>query len=51
LPLSLLVLVETEKMKADIRYEVKQLNRLRKELKEQYANRPTDKPASSPDGM
>jgi hypothetical protein len=51
LPLSLLVLVETERMKSDVRYEIKQLNKLRKELKEQYANRPADKPASSPDGL
>jgi hypothetical protein len=51
LPLSLLVLVETERMKSDVRYEIKQLNKLRKELKKQYANRPADKPASSPDGL
>ena len=37
LPLSLLVLVETEKMKADVRYEVKQLRKLRQELKEQVS--------------
>ena len=51
LPLSLLVLVETEKMKADVRYEVRQLNKLRKDLKEQYANRPAAKPASDADGL
>lgn len=33
LPMSLLVLVETEKMKAEIRYEVKQLKKLKAELK------------------
>ena len=37
LPLSLLILVETEKMKADVRYEVKQLKKLRQELKEQVS--------------
>ena len=37
LPLSLLVLVETEKMKAEVRYEVKQMKKLRQELKEQAA--------------
>ena len=50
LPLSLMVLVETEKMKADVRYEIRQLNKLRKDLKEEYANRPA-KPASDSDGM
>lgn len=33
LPMALLVLVETEKMKAEIRYEVKQLKKLKAELK------------------
>jgi hypothetical protein len=45
-----MVLVETEKMKADVRYEIRQLNKLRKDLKEEYANRPA-KPASDSDGM
>ena len=51
LPLSLLVLVETEKMKADVRYEVKQLKKLRQDLKEQYAKPSPVKPASDPDGL
>jgi len=34
LPMSLLVLVETEKMKAEIRQEVKQLKKLKQEIKE-----------------
>lgn len=33
LPMALLVLVETEKMKAEIRYEIKQLKKLKAELK------------------
>ena len=33
LPMSLLILVETEKMKAEIRYEVKQLKKLKAEIK------------------
>jgi transposase len=45
------VLVETEKMKADVRFEVRQLNKLRKELKEQYAKPTPAQPASNPDGM
>jgi hypothetical protein len=42
LPMSLLVLVETEKMKAEIRHEVKQLKRLKQELKD-VANRSGDR--------
>ena len=34
LPMSLLVLVETEKMKSEIRQEVRQLKKLKQELKE-----------------
>lgn len=34
LPLSLLVLVETVKMKAEVKYEIKQLKKLKAELKE-----------------
>ena len=33
LPMSLLILVETEKMKSEVRYEVKQLKKLKAELK------------------
>jgi hypothetical protein len=40
--MSLLVLVETEKMKAEIRHEVKQLKRLKQELKD-VANRSGDR--------
>lgn len=35
LPLSLLVYVDTLKMKAEIRYEIKELKKLKSELKEQ----------------
>jgi hypothetical protein len=38
LPLSLMVLVETEKMKSEIRYEVKQLKKLKAELKQKKEN-------------
>jgi hypothetical protein len=34
LPMSLLVLVETEKMKSDVRQEVRQLKKLKQEVKE-----------------
>jgi ABC-type Zn uptake system ZnuABC Zn-binding protein ZnuA len=51
LPLSLLVLVETAKMKSDVQYEVRQMKRLRQELKEQNAKAVVVKPASDPDGL
>ena len=51
LPLSLLVLVETAKMKSDVQYEMRQMKRLRQELKEQHANRPPAGGASNPDGL
>ena len=51
LPLSLLVLVETAKMKSDVQYEVRQMKKLRQEMKEQNAKPAPAKPASSPDGL
>ena len=52
LPLSLLVLVETAKMKADIQYEVRQMKKLRQDLKEKHEKATAAKPdTSSPDGM
>lgn len=51
LPMSLLVLVETEKMKADVRHEMRQLKKLREQLKEQNEKTAVTKPASSPDGL
>ena len=51
LPLSLLVLVDTEKMKADVRYELRQLKKLEKQLKEQNEKATVTKPTPSPDGL
>ena len=51
LPLSLLVLVETVKMKSDVQYEVRQMKKLRQDMKEQYAKPSLVVPASSPSGM
>ena len=51
LPLSLLVLVETAKMKSDVQYEVRQMRKLRQDLKENYAKPSPVKPASDPDGL
>lgn len=36
LPLSLLIYVDTAKMQAEVRYEVKQMKKLQKQLKEKY---------------
>ena len=51
LPLALLVLVETVKMKNDVQYEVRQMKKLRQDLKERNANPAPTKPAPSPDGL
>lgn len=51
LPMSLLVLVETEKMKADVRRELRQLNKLKEQLKEQNEKATVTKPTSRPDGL
>ena len=54
LPMSLLIYVDTAKMQAEVRYEVKQMKKLRKELKEQDekdARGRSDAGASSPDGL
>ena len=51
LPMSLLVLVETEKMKADVRYELKQLKKLERQLKDQNEKAAVTRPASNPDGL
>jgi len=51
LPMSLLVLVETEKMKADVRRELRQLNKLKEQLKEQNEKATVTKPTRNPDGM
>ena len=50
LPMSLLVLVETEKMKADVRQEIRLLKKLREQLKEQNEKAAVVKPATA-DGM
>ena len=51
LPLSMLIYVDTAKMQAEVRYEVKQLKRLRQELREQNEKATTAKPASDPNGL
>ena len=52
LPLSLLVLVDAERLKADVRYEIKQLKKLKQEVRERNEKATATKPAASdPDGM
>jgi len=51
LPMALLILVDTERMKAEVRQEMRQLKRLEKQLKEQNEKAVTVKPASNPDGL
>jgi hypothetical protein len=51
LPMSLLVLVETEKMKSEVRHEMRQLKKLEQKLKEQNEKAVTTKPSSNPDGV
>ena len=47
LPMSLLIYVDTAKMQAEIRAEVKSLKKLKKELKEQNEADRTVKPVAS----
>ena len=51
LPMALLVLVDTERMKAEVRHEMRQLKKLEKQLKEQNEKATSAKPASNPDGL
>jgi uncharacterized membrane protein (DUF106 family) len=51
LPMALLVLVDTERMKAEVRQEIRQLKKLKQELKEQNAKTTTSKSAPNPDGL
>ena len=50
LPMSLLVLVETEKMKAEVRQEMRQLKKLREQFKEQNEKAVVVKPTTT-DGL
>jgi hypothetical protein len=51
LPLSLLIYVDTAKMQSEIRYEVKQMKRLRAEMKEQNEKTASPKLADDAGGM
>jgi hypothetical protein len=49
--MSLLVLVETEKMKSEVRHELRQLKKLERQMKEQNEKVFSAKPSSDPDGL
>ena len=51
LPLSLLVLVETAKMKSEIQWEVKQLKKFKQEVRDRNEKAAATKPAPDPDGL
>jgi uncharacterized membrane protein (DUF106 family) len=50
LPISALVVVDYLKMKSEMQYEIRQLKKLKKELKENHEKAIADKPTAS-DGM
>ena len=51
LPMSLLIYVDTAKMQAEVRYEVKKIKKLQQELKETNEKAATAKPAANSDGL
>ena len=51
LPMALLVYVDTARLQAEVRYEVKQLKRLRAEVKEKHEKDDVVKPAPPDSGM
>ena len=51
LPLSMLIYVETAKMQAEVRHEVRQLKRLKQEFKDRDEKATTAKPAAGGDGL
>jgi uncharacterized protein (DUF952 family) len=51
LPMSVLIYVDTAKMQAEVRYEVKKLKKLQQELKEKNEKAASPKPATDPDGL
>lgn len=51
LPLSMLIYVETAKMQSEIRYEVRQLKRLKQEVRKQNEKDTAAKSADDADGL
>jgi cell shape-determining protein MreC len=50
LPISALVVIDYLKLKSELQYEIRQLKKLKKELKENHEKANTVKP-STPDGL
>ena len=51
LPMSLLIYIDTARLQAEVRYEVKQLKKLKKEEIERHEKATTIKPASDASGL
>jgi len=51
LPMSLLIYIDTARLQAEVRHEVKQLKKLGKNLKEEHEKATSAKPTASPDGL
>jgi len=51
LPISALVVIDYLKMKSEMQYEIRQLKKLKKELKETHEKAIVDKPTSDAGGV
>jgi len=51
LPMSLLVLIDTERMKSEVRHEMRQLRKLKEQLREQNEKATVDKRTPSSNGL
>ena len=51
LPISFLVVVDYMKLKSEMQYEIRQLKKLKKELKDNHEKTITDKPVSDSSGV
>lgn len=51
LPVSMLVVIDYMKLRSEIQYEIRQVKKLKKELKESHEKTVADKPASDPAGL
>lgn len=51
LPISALVVIDYLKLKSEMQYEIRQMRKLKKELKEDHEKTVVDKPASDAGGM
>jgi hypothetical protein len=51
LPISALVVIDYLKLKSELQYEIRQLKKLKKEIKENHEKAITDKPTSDVGGV